>query len=362
MDVSSTREAVPGTAARGRFGLGSAAGYDAWAHDLRAPLVAEASASEWLRYATLAASSHNTQPWRFRSDGPAARPHAITVLPDLTRRTPVVDPDDHHLYASLGCAAENLRLAASLSGVAAAIESAGPAGVHCSFGAAGAARIDPLAEAIASRQSTRATYDGRPLAAGEVETLVEASSVPGVDVVVITDRARLDRLRDLVAAGNRSQMSDPAFMAELKAWLRFNPAQAMRLGDGLFSATTGNPSLPTWLGPHLFRLAVRPGPESVRQAAMLASSAGAILLVAQRNDAEGWVQAGRACQRLQLAATRIDVRTAFINQPVEVPSLRADLVELAGLPPGRRPDLLLRFGRGPRLAWSPRRPVAQVMA
>jgi hypothetical protein len=25
----------------------------------------------------------------------------VTRLPDLTRRTPVVDPDDHHLYASV---------------------------------------------------------------------------------------------------------------------------------------------------------------------------------------------------------------------------------------------------------------------
>ena len=53
-----------------------------------------------VRYATLAASSHNTQPWRFKLE-----PARITILSDLTRRCPAVDPDDHHLYASLGCAA-----------------------------------------------------------------------------------------------------------------------------------------------------------------------------------------------------------------------------------------------------------------
>lgn len=65
-----------------------------------------------VRHATLAASSHNTQPWKFR------REHsAITILPDWSRRCPVVDPDDHHLYASLGCAAENLLLAAQATGL-----------------------------------------------------------------------------------------------------------------------------------------------------------------------------------------------------------------------------------------------------
>ncbi|MGH1559991.1 hypothetical protein ACRAWD_24530 [Caulobacter segnis] len=33
-------------------------------------------------------------------------PRAIEILPDLSRRTPVVDPDDHHLFVSLGCALE----------------------------------------------------------------------------------------------------------------------------------------------------------------------------------------------------------------------------------------------------------------
>ncbi len=57
---------------------------------------------ELVRYATLAPSSHNTQCWQFALD---ARGRAITLLPDLTRRCPAVDPDDHHLFVSLGCAA-----------------------------------------------------------------------------------------------------------------------------------------------------------------------------------------------------------------------------------------------------------------
>jgi hypothetical protein len=56
---------------------------------------------QFIRYATLAASGHNTLPWRFRiSEKP------IEVLPDFSRRTPIVDPGDHHLFVSLGCAAE----------------------------------------------------------------------------------------------------------------------------------------------------------------------------------------------------------------------------------------------------------------
>lgn len=56
-----------------------------------------ARSRELVRYATLAPSSHNTQCWNF-----ALEDQAITILPDPLRRCPAVDPDDHHVYVSLG--------------------------------------------------------------------------------------------------------------------------------------------------------------------------------------------------------------------------------------------------------------------
>ena len=70
-----------------------------------------AAAKDFIRYATLAANRHNIQPWRFQ-----IREGEIKILPDLSRQILVVDPDDHHLFASLGCAAENLTLAAEARG------------------------------------------------------------------------------------------------------------------------------------------------------------------------------------------------------------------------------------------------------
>ncbi|TIV14021.1 MAG: Tat pathway signal protein, partial [Mesorhizobium sp.] len=83
--------------------------YEVFAAGLRDRLTPDLGAI--VRYATLAANSHNTQPWRFQLEG-----QAIEIRPDLQRRTPVVDPDDHHLYVSLGCAAANLMLAAAATG------------------------------------------------------------------------------------------------------------------------------------------------------------------------------------------------------------------------------------------------------
>lgn len=66
---------------------------------------------ELVRIATLAANGHNTQPLKFRL---AAQ--SVSILPDTSRRTKVVDPDNHHLFVSLGCATENLAIAGAALG------------------------------------------------------------------------------------------------------------------------------------------------------------------------------------------------------------------------------------------------------
>src|SRR5690242_4977944 len=62
--------------------------------------------AEAIRIATLAPSTHNTQPWRFRLRGAA-----IDLLADRARAMPVADPDGRELTISCGAALFYLRLA-----------------------------------------------------------------------------------------------------------------------------------------------------------------------------------------------------------------------------------------------------------
>ncbi len=337
-------------------GMGSMEEYNASVAAARAALKQIPEMGDFIRYATLAASGHNTQPWRFRiGEG------RIEILPDLSRRTPIVDPDDHHLFVSLGCAAENLALAAGARGRQGELrfEPANDGSVTFAFGS-GSETGSALFDAIPKRQSTRAIYDSRSVTAADLRALSAAAVVPGVDLILITDRAQIDHVRDLVVAGTTAQMEDAAFVRELKTWLRFSPREAVQRGDGLFSAASGNPSLPAWLGPTVFDWVFKADSENDKYARHLASSAGIAVFVSQKDDREHWVLAGRACQRFALQATALGLKHAFINQPVEVARLRPELANLIGLP-GRRPDLVMRFGYGPTLPYSARRSVEGTM-
>jgi len=118
-----------------------------------------AQMKEIIRYATLAPSGHNTQCWRFRLAN-----RSIAILPDLSRRTPVVDPDDHHLFVSLGCAAENLVQAARTFGfMGNANFSPATGGVITVELERSKAEESPLFKAIPHRQCSRTDFDGKPL-------------------------------------------------------------------------------------------------------------------------------------------------------------------------------------------------------
>jgi hypothetical protein len=336
--------------------MGSLDEYEASVAVSRGALRQAPEIREFVRFATLAASGHNTQPWRFRAGS-----NRIDILPDFSRRTPVVDPDDHHLFVSLGCAAENLSLASAARGLPGELhfELANDGSVVFAFGS-GSATGSALFDAIPKRQSSRADYDGKQVSGADLQILTVAAAVPGVDLVLITERPQIDRMRDLVIAGNSAQMADKAFVRELKAWLRFSPREAIETGDGLFSASSGNSTLPAWLGPHMFDWVFKADAENDKYARQLASSAGIAVFVAQKDDREHWVLSGRACQRFALQATALGLKHAFINQPVEVARLRPELASLIGLR-GRRPDLVMRFGYGPTLPYSARRAIEKTM-
>lgn len=345
-----------GAAYLGARRMGSPSAYRDSVAAMRAPLGARPDARDLVRYATLAPNGHNTQPWRFE-----LAPGRIVIRPDFTRRTPVVDPDDHHIFVSLGCAAENLALAAAARGLLGepVFDAAGGGSIAFAY-RDGPAAPSALFDAIAQRQSTRADYDGRAVGAAELKALAAAATVPGVETILVTGRREIDRIRDLVLAGNSAQMADPAFVQELKTWLRFSPRHALATGDGLYGAASGNPPLPEWLGARAFDLVFTAGAENDKYAGQLRSSSGVAVFVAARDDPAHWVLAGRACQRFALQATALGLKHAFLNQPVEVPGLRADLAALAGTP-GRRPNIVMRFGYGPTLPYSARRPVEAVI-
>ncbi|WP_422080125.1 Acg family FMN-binding oxidoreductase [Ulvibacterium sp.] len=329
---------------------------DTWRHTNTVSLSSNKVMEELVRYGTLAANSHNTQPWLFKIGN-----QSITILPDFKRRCPSVDPDDHHLYASLGCAAENIAHAAMAFGLYANITVHDKAKevIRIAFAQVPSVRSE-LFQAIPKRQCTRAAYNGKKVSPHELKILEVATECDGISTRIFTSENDMETILEYVVAGNTDQMQDGGFVQELKDWLRFNPATAMKYGDGLFTATSGNPTFPDWLGGWVFDLAFTEKIENEKYRDQLRTAAGVIAFISEKDDITHWIQAGRSYQRFALQATALGLQHSFVNQAVEVPEVRKQLANYFNIGE-RRTDLLVRFGYGPRLPRSLRRPLDQVI-
>jgi hypothetical protein len=340
----------------GACGANDMIGYDAAAAALRAPIGVNPAFEELVRFATLAPNGHNTQPWRF-----AARPAGARILPDLARRTPVVDPDDHHLFISLGCAAENFLIASAAQGRPGAAAFVGnDVGVVDIDLAAAPPQTSKLYQAITKRQSTRSIYDGRAVSVENLNLLGAAARTEGVMMLILTGRAKLDAILDFVVSGNDAQMDDPHFVDELRDWIRFNPAQALSVRDGLFSKCSGSPAIPSWVGQRFFGMVFKKTAEDKKYVAQLRSSAGVAIFIGDKANKDHWVRVGRSFQRFALQATALGIRHAMINQPVEVPNVRSEFARWLEIG-NQRPDLVVRFGYAPPMPMSMRRPSSAVI-
>jgi hypothetical protein len=307
--------------------------------------------------ATLAASSHNTQPWTFKTDA-----DSITIEPDLSRRCGVVDPDDSHLYKSLGCGAENIVAAAPAYGLATDVRVADSGRIEIALTRLGKPTDRRALDVIVERQCTKTPYDGRPLQTAETAELESAGMGNGVRIKLIDDAGLKESILELVNRGNRSQLSDPEFRSELLAWIRVNDNQAIQSGDGLSGRVTGQPQLPAWLARPIMRFVLTPEAQVKTDTLNLRSAAGIAVFIGESDDRPAWIETGRAYERFALRATKSGIRNAFINQPIEVRSLRHELYSLLGLSGTETAHLMVRYGHGALAPYSLRRPVADVWA
>ncbi len=85
-----------------------------------------------------------------------------------------------------------------------------------------------------------------------------------------------------------------------------------------------------------------------------------MVISSETEDKSAWVRTGQVYERLALQTTALGIKSAFLNQPIEVSELRSQFQSAVGLG-ASLPQLLMRFGYADALPRSLRRPVDQVL-
>ncbi len=309
-----------------------------------------------VRYAVLAPSSHNTQPWLFRIHGNVIELHA-----DLIRALPVVDPDNRELIMSCGAALFHLRVAIEYFGHACQIktfpETSDPnllARLHLGFKTETDAEDVVLFDAIPKRRTNRLPFRDEPVPDELLSALSAVALREGAWFEVVRgDEARYG-VADLVAKADRVQWSDKAFRAELAHWLHPNRSDSR---DGIPGYAQGTNSLPAYAGPLVIRSFDLGNGLAAKDWDIAVGSPVLAVLGTYGDAPQDQLAAGQALASVLLRARAEDVWASFLNQPIEVPDLRTRLCSVIGRE--GFPQLLLRMGYGTEVEATPRRPLKE---
>ena len=298
----------------------------------------------------LAPSTRNTQPWQFHVE-----PGSVELFVDLTRWQRVADADQREMFVSIGCAIENLTIAAAHFGYRTALDCL----VACQRpGLVARLRFvagevptpsvgDPRFEAITRRHTNHGPYDGRPLNPADRDAMMGVTVDPGL---------RVDWMED-----ERQHEAIDALVMRADAMLFANADYRKELAEVIGSGTFGTP----WLLAMISRFAVSHLVSARRMAATdhkaIMSSPALGVISAHGDTHEAQIRVGQVLERLYLEATLRGLSLQPVSQLLATAETRDALASM--LPePGWHPLQPFRIGyaREPR-THTPRRGLEDVL-
>lgn len=314
-----------------------------------------------LRYAVLAPSSHNTQPWKFK-----LYDNGIAVYVDYTRRLPVADPDNREVLMGIGAAVMNLRIAAMHYGFSVRVDYnfSNASDLPIAFVALererDSRRRDPENEglflSIVRRHTNRQPFLLARVPDTLLNRLMEFAHGTEVSIYLSTDPQINTRVAHLVALAERAQQADPTFRKEFAEWLRPNKTQKT---DGMPGAAFGISDVGSALAPWAVKT-LDLGAIRARYDERLCVEAPALCVLQSEDAIPAWLAVGEVLQHSLLALTRDGLQCSFFNMPIEIPEARLELRQMLGLK--SLPQLLLRIGYSlEKPVPTPRRPVEECL-
>lgn len=315
-------------------------------------------------WAVLAGNAHNSQPWRF-----VLRPAqgVIDVHFDEAGLTGASDPTTRQSTLSVGCAIENLRLAAEqygLSPVVTLADKAPTAGQALASIQLSAASKQQLTEqnvarlgAIRDRRMNRSKFEPKAVPEAFVQKMKDLAKSFNVTCTLLSDTATRLAISELQYMADRAVIALPAFRHELQQLFLENDSPASRgmpgatfgMSDEMTARVVkdlGSEGLfnPDWANG--FAMAGRDG---IRSAPLLA------VVTCPQDSTKHWLQVGSFFQRCAVDAQQeglaVAVHAALVESAGLNALLRARLHTLA------RPTMVFRIGyatqqrpHAPRLA------------
>ena len=295
--------------------------------------IGKSAVYQMLYLASLAGSSHNSQPWRVEVYGN----RIIRLYADSTRALGVVDPDRRELFISLGAFIENLTL------------SAGSLGYECKLTLEdNYSNAKPVAEIVLNKASATA-YNLKLIETRmTLRTPFDTNAIKENDVRRIT-KPDAERIHFFEASGAEGkfiaqqtieaytqQAYNKAAQDELANWLRFSDKDVDAKRDGLTTAGMQITGISGFFVRHFMKPEdskkgsfIKAGIDKTKKQAL--SCGGWIVITSSGNSVADWINTGRLYQQIHLICTELGLGFQPMNQAVEERDYKTQVVKRLGI-------------------------------
>jgi len=309
-----------------------------------------------LRYAILAPSGPNTKPWKF-----SIKDNEVSLIVDLSRSLPSVDPTDRTFYISHGCLLTNLLIASEHFGFEYDVKCL-PDGLSGDRTAAvqlsqkaSSPRFPDLFHEITKRHTNRKSFEKRAIEDEKLQKLKDCVNKDGFKLDIITTDEGKNEVADILARAHKIQLGNKAFRKELASWIRPNTSNAK---DGLPGYAFGYSDFESFFGSFIFGAFDMSSSRARIETSYMKASPALAVLSTEMEDKLTWIKTGVLFETLFLTATQLDIRFDLFSQPTSILELRQEMAQILK---AEFPQILIRMGYAEPAQHTPRRPVEEVL-
>lgn len=306
------------------------------------------------RYAILAPSGHNTQPWLLSKKDDVL---CLAIHPN------------HHLsidgsgllsvepYISIGTFLEAMELAAKGFGYLLTIDL--HPGKEQLAEIKIAKKVEPkpaLLEAIKTRVSNRNYFETTKLSLRKLHEII-GPTFKDIDTVLVNNREDIEFIGAQTEVALSSIMSHPLYRLELSKWVRVNHTKRY---DGMPGFTHGFGNIQSLVSKVAVKHAPSGGPQGKKSRNLIVNSGALVIVCCKKDDQESFIHAGQIYTQICVLANADGIATSALGAAVLDPVTRKVVKEKFDIKD--RPIYILRLGKPLRASrHSPRWPLEKLM-
>ncbi|MDO8590705.1 MAG: hypothetical protein Q7R65_01865 [bacterium] len=322
-------------------------------NDLRAQIIF------LLRFAILAPSGHNSQPWEFQ-----VKENNIFILVNKERSLAYSDPKRRQLLVGIGCLVENFLIAADYYGFRSEIKYFPEASNDDVIAQISLKKIENtknspnhLIFSIAKRRTNRGKYESR-LIPEQFLQIAQKNFDNNTGIDFVTDKNKKDEITNIVSMAQVESMDDPLFREELSHYIKSNFTKAK---TGMPGFTLGIPGPVSPFASLLIKKVNLSKKSQKQDEALLREFTPTLCIISSREDNKnGYIASGRLFERTWLLAEQAGIAVSPLAAVIQRDNHCAELQKVSGV--RYRPQVFFRMGYPLKfVGHSPRMLIGEVM-